>query len=201
MSSKAVAGIIGALVVVVGGFFAYRYVSRLQEQTAKWAGPVKEIVDEESSITRDGDVTKIYLVSRIDVPIDKVQAAMWGVERSQESVENVRLSKLIKEEGKRKEVQIQVQLLSLPLQEFTMEFLLDEAQHRMTFKTLQASTTDLEGSYQLEASPDGKQTRLVYDTRAKPRVPLPVPQSVQDSAQREFFVNTVRGIKKRATGS
>ena len=82
-----------------------------------------------------------------------------------------------------------------------MEFLLDDTQRVMTFKTLQASTTELAGSYQLESSPDGKLTRVTYDATAKPRVPLPVPQSVQDSAQREFFVNTVRGIKKRAAES
>jgi hypothetical protein len=196
MNTKAIAGVVGALVLLVGGYLAYRYV-QLQSAAAKWSGPVKEITEE--SITKEGDITKIHFVSVIEAPLPKVQAAMWGVERGQETVENIRLSKLLKEEGKRKEVQIQVQLLSLPLQEFIMEFVLDEAQHRMAFKTLQASTTELEGSYQLEGSPDGTRTQVTYDAKAKPRVPLPVPQSVQDSAQKEFFVNTVRGIKKRAT--
>jgi hypothetical protein len=196
MNGKTIGGIVAALVVVVGGYLGYRYV-QLQAAAAKWSGPIKEIVEE--TITKDGDVSKIHFVSMVEAPLDKVQQAMWGVERGQESVENIRLSKLLKEEPKRKEVQIQVQLLSLPLQEFTMEFVLDDAQHRMTFRTLQASTTELDGSYQLEGSPDGKLTRVTYNANAKPRVPLPVPQSVQDSAQREFFVNTIRGIKKRAT--
>lgn len=198
MNAKTIGGIVAAVVLVVGGYLAYRYM-QLQSSAAKWSGPIKEIVDEK--ITKDGDVSKIHFVSMIEAPLDKVQQAMWGVERGQETVENIRLSKLLKEEPKRKEVQIQVQLLSLPLQEFIMEFQLDEAQHRMTFKTLQASTTELAGSYQLEGSPDGKLTQVTYDATAKPKVPLPVPQSVQDSAQREFFVNTVRGIKKRATES
>jgi hypothetical protein len=198
MNAKTIGGIVAALVIVVGGYLAYRY-TQLQAAAAKWSGPIKEIAEE--SITKEGDVSKIHFVSMVEAPIDKVQTAMWGVEKGQETVENIRLSKLLKDEGKRKEVQIQVQLLSLPLQEFIMEFLLDEAQHRMTFKTLQASTTELAGTYQLEGSPDGKLTRVTYDATAKPRVPIPVPQSVQDSAQREFFVNTVRGIKKRATGS
>lgn len=198
MNAKSIGAVVAALVVVVGGYLGYRYM-QLQASAAKWSGPIKEIVEE--SITKEGDVSKIHFVSMVEAPVDKVQKAMWGVERGQETVDNIRLSKLLKEEGKRKEVLIQVQLLSLPLQEFTMEFLLDEAQHRMTFKTLQASTTELAGSYQLEGSPDGKLTRVTYDATAKPRVPLPVPQSVQDSAQREFFVNTVRGIKKRAAAS
>lgn len=198
MNAKTIGGIVAALVIVVGGYLGYRY-TQLQASAAKWSGPIKEIAEE--SITKEGDVSKIHFVSMVEAPVDKVQTAMWGVEKGQETVENIRLSKLLKDEGKRKEVQIQVQLLSLPLQEFIMEFLLDEGQHRMTFKTLQASTTELAGTYQLEGSPDGKLTRVTYDATAKPKVPLPVPQSVQDSAQREFFVNTVRGIKKRATGS
>lgn len=198
MNGKTIGGIVAALVVVVGGYLAYRYM-QLQAEAAKWSGPIKEIVEE--SITKDGDISTFRFVSEVEAPLDKVQKAMWGVERGQESVENIRLSKLLKEEGNKKEVQIQVQLLSLPLQEFTMEFVLDEALHQMTFKTLQASTTELEGSYRLEGSPDGQRTRVTYNAKAKPRVPLPVPQSVQDSAQKEFFVNTVRGIKKRATAS
>lgn len=198
MNTKAIAGIVVAIVLVVGGYLGYRYM-QLRASAAKWSGPIKEIAEE--SVTKEGDVSKIHFVSMIEAPIAKVQQAMWGVERGQDTVDNIRLSKLLKEEGKRKEVQIQVQLLSLPLQEFIMEFLLDDAQHRMTFKTLQASTTELAGSFQLEGSPDGKLTRVTYDATAKPRVPIPVPQSVQDSAQREFFVNTVRGIKKRAAES
>jgi hypothetical protein len=195
MSSKTILGVVVALVVVVGGYFAYRYV-QLGAEAAKWEGPIKEIVEE--SIKKEGEVSTIYFVSVVEAPLDKVQKAMWGVEHGEQSVENIRLSKLLKEEGNRKEVQIQVQLLSLPLQEFTMEFILHPDQHRMDFKTLQSTSQDLEGRYQLEGSPDGKLTRITYDAKAKARVPLPLPQAVQDSAQREFFVNTIRGIKKRA---
>jgi len=195
MNSKAIVGVVVALVVVVGGYLAYRYM-QVRSEAAKWAGPIKEIVEEK--VAKEGDVSTIHFVSVVEAPLDKVQKAMWGVERGQESVENMRLSRLLKEEGNRKEVQIQVQLLSLPLQEFTMEFNLDPNQHRMTFKTLQSNSQDLSGSYQLDGSPDGKLTRITYDAKAKPKVPIPLPQAVQDSAQREFFVNTVRAIKKRA---
>lgn len=195
MSSKAILGAVAALVVVVGGYLVYRYV-QLGAEARKWEGPIKEVVEE--SIKREGDVSTIHFVSVIEAPLDKVQKAMWGVEQGERSVENIRLSKLLKEDGNRKEVQIQVQLLSLPLQEFVMEFVLHPEQHRMEFKTLQSTSQDLEGRYQLEGSPDGKLTRITYDAKARARVPLPLPQSVQDSAQREFFVNTVRGIKKRA---
>lgn len=194
MSSKII-GAIAAVVIVIGGYFAYRY-TQLQADAAKWSGPIKEIAEE--SITKVDDVSHIRFVSIVEAPLAKVQQAMWGVERGQETVENIRLSKLIKQEGNKKEVEIQVQLLSLPLQQFTMEFTLDEQKHRMDFHTTQSTSQDLTGSYQLEPSPDGARTRVTYEVKAKPKVPVPLPQSVQDSAQKEFFVNTIRGVKKRA---
>ncbi|OFV88071.1 MAG: hypothetical protein A3J75_05925 [Acidobacteria bacterium RBG_16_68_9] len=197
MNTKVIIGVVVASVVLVAGYFALS----IWSSTSKWAGPVKEI--EFEKFTKDGDITTIQFTSRLDAPLEKVQAAMWGVERGAESVEGIRQSKLVKAEGNSKVVELQLKLLSLPLQQYTMEFTLDPGAHRMTFKTLQSQTQDLSGWYHLEGSPDGKQTSISYEARSRAKIPLPVPQSVQESAQKEFFVNTIRGIKKRveaATG-
>ena len=192
MNTKVVLGVVALVVVAAAAYF----IIPIWSSTAKWKGPVKEI--EFEKFTKEGDITTIQFTSRLEAPLDKVQAAMWGVERGAESVEGIRESKLVKEDGNTKVVELQLKLLSLPLQQFTMEFSLDPGKHRMSFKTLQSQTQDLNGWYQLEGSPDGTQTRVSYQAKSRAKIPLPVPQSVQESAQKEFFVNTIRGIKNRA---
>jgi hypothetical protein len=79
-----------------------------------------------------------------------------------------------------------------------MEFTQFPDQHRVEFKTVDSNTQEISGSYQLEASPDGARTKLVYDAAGKDKVAVPVPESVIESASRQTFVNTVRGITKVA---
>lgn len=185
--------IIGALVVLAvvaaGGLYWYR----LQQQAALWKN-AKEIVEE--SFNKDGAVATIRYVGIINAPIDKVQDAVWAVEKSSEMVANIKKSELLKSEGNQKTVLMQLQALNLPLQQYTMQFTLDPAAHRVTFKTLQAQAADLEGAYVLEGSPDGKRTKLIYEAKSTDKIAVPFPSSVIESANRETFVNTIRGIDK-----
>lgn len=190
--NKAVIGGI-AVVAVVGGFIGYEALS-LRSESAKWSGPMKEIAEE--TITHENSVTKSRFVSIIDAPIDKVQTVMWDVENLQTMVSNFKLSKLIEAKGNTKLMEINIQALTLPTLAYTMEFTLYPAEHRVTFKTVKSQAQDIQGEYQLEPSPDGTKTRLVYLTTAKDKVAVPFPQSVLDSAGRETFVNTVRGLQK-----
>jgi len=197
MKSKGMIAAVAVAVVVVG-FLGYQYM-RVRAEAAKWSGPIKEIVEENAS--KDGDVTTTHFVSIIDAPLDKVQAALWNVEHSQDMVENVRMSKLVQQETNSKTIEMHLQALNLPLQYFTMKFTLDPAAHRISFKTVESQLQDLEGYYQLEASPDGTKTRVDYESKGRDKVALPFPQSVVDSANRETFVNTMRGAKKAAQAS
>lgn len=185
--------IIGALVVLAvvaaGGLYWYR----LQQQAALWKN-AKEIVEE--SFNKDGAVANVRYVGIIDAPIDKVQDAVWAVEKSSEMVANIKKSELLKSEGDQKTVLMQLQALNLPLQQYTMQFTLDPAAHRVTFKTLQAQAADLEGAYVLQSSPDGKRTKLIYEAKSTDKIAVPFPSSVIESANRETFVNTIRGINK-----
>ena len=185
--------IIGALVVVavLGGIGLYWY--QLQQQAALWKN-AKEVVEE--SFNKDGGVAKIRYVGMIDGPIDKVQDAVWAVEKSSEMVANIKKSELIKAEGNDKTVLMQLQALNLPLQQYTMQFTLDPATHRVNFKTLQAQAADLVGAYVLESSPDGKRTKLTYEVTSTDKIAVPFPAAVIESANRETFVNTIRGINK-----
>ena len=193
MNKKAVFGGIGVVVVVVLAYAGYQVV-RLRGEAAKWSGPMKEIVEEQ--VTHDNNVTRARFVSRIDAPLDKVQQAVWDVEHSDQMVANIKLSKLLESKGDTKLLEMNLQALNLPLQNYTMEFTLHPEEHRVTFKTIKSQAQDIDGEYKLEASPDGTKTQLTYTSTARDKIAVPFPQSVLDSANRETYVNTIRGIEK-----
>jgi len=196
MNKKVIGVLVGSVVIVVAS--AGYYVVRLRMDVAKWSGPMEEIVSEENR--SDGPVSFSRYEALLDAPVEKVQEALWLVEKSADLIENVRVSKLTKHAGNTKVVEMQFQALSLPAQAFTMEFQLDSAAHRVSFRTLQSQTQDLKGSYQLASSPDGKATSITYEVERRDKVNLPVPKSVVDSASRQTFVNTVRGLRRWIKG-
>lgn len=191
MNKKVIGGL--AVVAVVIAFAGYKVMS-LRAATAKWAGPMKEIVEE--NVTHDNNVTKTRFVSLVGGPVDKVQKAIWDVENGQNMVENIKLSKLIESKDNTKLMEINLQALNLPLQSFTMLWTLYADEHRITFKTVKSQAQDIDGEYQLEASPDGTKTQLIYTSTSKDKIAVPFPQSVLESANRETYVNTVRGLEK-----
>ncbi len=193
MNKKIVGGAVAVVVLVVIAFAAYKVVS-VRSEAAKWAAPMKEIVDEK--VEHQDSVTRTEFVSLINGPIDKVQKAIWDVENSQQTVENIKMSKLLESKDNKKVVEINLQSLNLPLQNLTMEWTLYANEHRITFKTVKSQAQDIDGEYKLESSPDGTKTRLVYTSVSKDKIAVPFPQSVLDSANRETYVNTVRGIEK-----
>jgi hypothetical protein len=177
-------------VVAIGVFKAIR----VRREAAKWSGPIKEIVDEQ--VTHEDTVTHSRFVSLVDAPVAAVQEALWDVEHSQGAVANIKLSKLLDSKGNTKLVEIHLQSLNLPLQDFVMLWTLYPEEHRITFKTVKSQVQDIEAEYRLQASPDGTKTRIVYTAVAKDKIAVPFPQAVMDSASRETYVNTVRGIEK-----
>jgi len=189
MNAKTIGAVIAAVIVLAVGWYFYD----MQRQAAKWKN-AKEIVEE--SFNKDGGVANIRYVGMINGPIDKVQDAVWAVERSSQMVENIKKSELVKQEGNSKTMIMQFQALNLPVQQFTMVFTLDAAKHQVDFKSTQAQAADLEGSYKLEPSPDGARTRITYVAKSTDKIAVPFPASVIESAQRETFVNTVRGVEK-----
>jgi hypothetical protein len=195
MNKKAILGILGAVVVIVVGFFGYKYL-QLRAEARKWAGPHKEIISEK--VTKDGQVTTTEYVSIVDAPLAAVQKILWEPEDSQKMVENITLSKLIKAEDDTKVVEMNLRALSLPLQYYTMEFTLHPKEHRISFKTVQSQVQDIQGEYILEASPNGKKTQVTYTSKSRDKIVLPFPESVVESANREIFVNTMRGLEKSA---
>jgi heme/copper-type cytochrome/quinol oxidase subunit 2 len=193
MNKKTVVGAVAVVVLGVVAFAAYEVVS-IRREAAKWAGPMKEIVEE--NVTHEDSVTHTRFVSLLNGSVAAVQKAVWDVENSQNTVENIKMSKLLESKDNTKLVEINLESLNMPLQNFTMLWTLYPNEHRITFKTVKSQAQDIEGEYQLEASPDGTRTRLTYTSVSKDKIAVPFPQSVLDSANRETYVNTVRGIEK-----
>lgn len=179
-------GIVLAILIVVGVFYV-----QYRQQVARLAG-AKEV--EEATFQKDGPIAKIKYVGMVDAPIDKVQDAVWGAEHSSEMIENIKKSELVKQEGNSKTVLMQLKAGSLPIQQIVMVFTLDASKHQIAFKTAQSQAADLDGAYKLEAV--GDRTRLTYEATSTDKIAVPFPDGVIETANREVFVNTVRGISK-----
>jgi hypothetical protein len=187
MNWKAIVGAIALLIVVVIGYFYVQY----RREVAELAG-AKEIL--EASFKKDGPVAKLHYVGIVDGPVDKVQDAVWGVENAPKMIENFKKAEVQQQDGNNKTVLMQLKAGNLPLQQVVMQFTLDPAKHTVSFKTTQAQLADLAGTYYLE--PVGNRTKLTYDATATDKVANPLPDGVVETAQREVFVNTIRGINK-----
>jgi hypothetical protein len=192
MNWKVIVGAIVLLILVVVGFYYVQY----RQQVARLAG-AKEV--EEASFTKDGAVATIRYVGVVDAPLDKVQDAVWGAEHSSEMIENIKKSELIQQDGNKKTVLMQLKAGTLPLQQIVMLFTLDPGKHQISFKTTQAQAADLDGAYHLEAV--GNRTRVTYEAKQTDKIANPFPDGVIETANREVFVNTIRGINKALNGA
>ena len=173
---------------MISGYF------RAQKAAKIWDGPVEEIVFER--LEKDGKVFDVELHSRIDAPVDKVWAAMKEPEKLAEMSDQYKKSKLIKEEGNKKQLELHVLALD-NLQQFTVELAFDDATKTITINTLQSTLADIKGTYHAEPSPDGTKTLYIYKATQTDKVALPISVDVQRSALKEAFVNQVRAIKKQ----
>jgi len=167
---------------------------RAQRAAIKWDGPVEEIVYEH--LEKDGKVFDVELHSRIDAPIEKVWEAVKQPERLAEFSDQYKRSKLLSEEGNKKQVELHVLALD-NLQQFKVELTFDDATKTVLITTIESTLSDIEGSYHLEASPDGTKTHYIYKAKNTDKVALPISVDVQRSALKEAFVNQVRAIKKQ----
>ncbi|RMD81983.1 MAG: hypothetical protein D6815_10325 [Candidatus Dadabacteria bacterium] len=167
---------------------------RAHRAAVKWQGPVKEIVYEK--LDKDGKTFHIELHSRIDAPIDKVWEALKHPERLADYSEQYKLSRLIKSEGNKKQLEIHVLALD-NLQQFVIELTFDDAHKKAHVRTISSTLADIDGTYKLIPSPDGTKTLYIYKATQTDKVVLPVSVDVQRSAIKESFVSQVRAIKKQ----
>ncbi len=159
---------------------------------SNWDGPIQEIAYE--SLEKDGKVFTIEMHSQLDAPPDVVWKQFKQAERLAEFSDQYKLSKLLKEEGNVKELEIHVLALD-NLQAFTVRMEYDDAAKKATVKTLASAMMEIDGSYELQPSPDGTKTLYIYKAIQTDKVALPISTDVQRSAIKESFVNQIRAIK------
>jgi hypothetical protein len=181
---------IGVVAALVLAYFGYRF-WQIQQLASRYA-KAKEIAAE--SIEKEGDRWTIHIESVLAEPIDKVWKALRQPERSQQYIDAFKKSELKKDEGDTKIVEFEVQLLTLPVQTFVSQLTYDDADHKMTVKTL-SGPQDQNSTYQLTAL-GPERTLLVIDGTAVDRVSTPLPFSMQQGAMRQLFVDQIRAIEK-----
>jgi hypothetical protein len=190
-----IAAVIAVLILVIAAYLGYRY-WQIQSLAKKYA-KATEIAA--ASIEKNGPTWTIHIESVIADPIDAVWKALRQPERSAELVPTAfKRSTLIKEEGSKKSLELEVTLLSLPSQRMVAELTYDDAAHKVKIVTSKG-LQDINGQYELTAlSPD--KTLLVFDGTAVEKVSLPLPQSVVEGALRELFVVQVRAVQAAIHG-
>ncbi|MBI5505737.1 MAG: SRPBCC family protein [Deltaproteobacteria bacterium] len=185
-----------AALVALGGVVGCDTISgyfRARSAAVKWEGKIDDIAF--ANLPKDGKVFTIEMHSRIDAPVDKVWEEMKHPEKLSSNSEQYKKSEIIKDEGNVKEMELHVLTLD-NLQTLTVRMEFDDATKTLKIKTLTSSMADIDGSYHLEASPDGQKTAYIYKAIQTDKVNLPISEDVQRSAIKESFVNQVRAIKK-----
>lgn len=190
MNARNVMIAVGVLILLAVGWVALKFRS-VQQAAVKWEGKIPDLVSE--NIVKEGDVFKVEFTSRIDAPVDVVFESFQHPEKSQGMVEEIKQVKVLSGDDRKKTVEFQVLALE-QLQVLTVEMSYLPDQKRINIKTLEGGTTDIDGYYQLDASPDGKRTLVIY--KAQQKVRLPLPDGVLQSGMKEQFVNLMRAIKK-----
>lgn len=188
---NAVIAIVVIIVLAVGAYLLWQARS-VQQAAVKWDGPVPEIASED--IKKEGDETSVTLTSRIDAPVEDVFRSFQQPERTQELVEEIKLSKVLSGDDQKKTVEFHILTLG-QLQVLTVDLTYRKDQNAIGIKTVEG-VIDIDGTYTLSPSPDGKKTLVTYTAKQRNKLPLPVPESVERSAIKEQFANLMRAIKK-----
>lgn len=183
------------LVAAIAGWFGYKY-WELQQLAAQY-DKSKEV--HSAYFKRNGKIWTIEIQSIFVDPADAIWKAMKTPERSAELYPDVfKKSAVVKDEGNKKVVDLEVKLLTLPKQGMTAELTYDDSSRTMEIATSK-SAQEIKATYELTPLADNK-TLLTFSGTAEEKVALPFPQSVVESALRQLFVAQVRAIDRSIHG-
>lgn len=180
------------VIAIAAGAWVFFKARGVQQAAVKWEGQVPEITSEK--ISKANDVVSVNLTSRIDAPVAEVFEAFQNPERSQGLVEEIKVAKVLSGDDKKKTVEFHITTLG-QLQVLTVDLTYQKEQNVVGIKTVEG-VIDIDGSYALSPSPDGKKTLVTYTATQRNKLPLPIPESVERSAIKEQFANLMRAIKK-----
>jgi hypothetical protein len=161
--------------------------------TFDWEQPEKTAEEQP-----DGSV-KMTFVGLVKASPQAFFKALSDVEHHDQFIDDIMQVKLVSATGNKKVVDIRNRILGRP-NEARIEWTIDEAARRASFKTVRANFTDNSAEYLVEGSPDGTRSRIttVYYLRDKGGHPFPL-QSLKAGIE-ESYMKAVRGVKRRALG-
>jgi uncharacterized protein YndB with AHSA1/START domain len=153
-------------------------------------------LEEGEVLDKKGDTFTIRLSQTINEPIDKVWAAFQHPENLEKYSEQYQQTKLVKEEGNTKVLDMRVQALG-QMNAFTMQMAMNPDAKQVKLTTLESTLVDITGEYELKPTADGKGTIITYKAVQKDKVNIPAPVSIQKTAIKESFDNLIAAVKKQ----
>jgi len=167
-------------------------------ETFDWEQSENFMLQKKAEEQPDGSV-KMTFVGLVKANPQDFFKALSDVEHHDQFIEDVMEVKLVSATGNKKVVDIRNRVLGRPNQA-RIEWTIDEAAKRVSFKTLQANFTDNSAEYQIEGSPDGTRTRTttIYYLRDKGGHPFPL--HTLKAGIEESYIKAVNGVKRRALG-
>lgn len=167
------------------------------ERAMDWSA-AESLMLRENSGSQDDAATLEYW-SLIDAPCQPIYDALVDVEHYPEFIPGVDRANLLARTENSKTVQIAQRVISRQ-SNAKVEWKFDPAKQHVEFKTLTSDLSYNDGTYDLEASPDGKRCLVKSRFIVKAGEGQTVPVSVLASATRDAFLAAAKGLRKRATG-
>jgi carbon monoxide dehydrogenase subunit G len=183
----------GALPIV-----ALALVAGCGERPVDWTGPEDFILTEHATQTENG--VQLDYVSLVDAPAQAVYDALADVEHYADFIPGVNRVQLLTTGKNSKTVQIAQRVISQQTNA-KVEWTFYPERRRIEFRTLQSNMAYNDGSYEVEASPDGRRclVRTTFLVREGTHTQS-IPMGVLTSGTRESFLAAAQGVKRRAAG-
>jgi carbon monoxide dehydrogenase subunit G len=164
-----------------------------------WTGPENLMLRDQSARKDDG--VELQYWSLVDAKPRAVYDALADVEHYPDFVPGVDTVQVLARTDTTKTVQIAQRVIGRQ-SNAKVEWKFFPDQLRIEFKTLQSNLSRNDGSFEIQASPDGNRT-LVHSTYLvrEGEAGNPVPIGVLATGTRESFLAAANGVKARATGA
>src|SRR5262245_18169115 len=168
------------------------------EKKVDWSAPENLMLHEVSSKEDDAAVLEYW--SLIDAPCKPIYDALVDVEHYPEFIPGVDRSNLLAVTEDTKTIQIAQRVISRQ-SNAKVEWKFDPAKQHIEFKTLNSDLAYNDGSYDLQASPDGKRCLVKSRYVVKASEGQSVPVGVLASGTRDGFLAAAKGVRTRAPGT
>ncbi len=169
------------------------------ERAVDWSAPENLLLREKSAKADDG--VQLEYWSLVDAPMQAVYDAIADVEHYPDFVRGVDQVQLLESGANTKTVQITQRVIGRQNNAKVLWTFFPD-RHRVEFKTQVSNINYNDGSYDIQASPDGRRclvhsTFLVREGQGQAQA---VPIGVLASGTRDSFLAAAEGVKKRAAG-